>query len=723
MKKLAFIFILFFVTISIAKGQITVHFEKPGNWSEAWIWYDENSDGSWETTQLRQPPGNMDLYRTVLGMKWFKKELPAANSITFLFNKGSWSGKIDDNGSDFASSQTIWVRANGDYSHNDPIQTSDDTLIIHYKNTKGWTSPYMYAWIGSSTELLGSWPGQAMNPDASIGADWYTKEIIGVTSSNLIFSNNGSDKTGNLSRTDEGWYYNGTWYDSNPENEFIVNIGPYLTWNEFTPSTSGVVVNFETSVSMQGKVEYKKSSSSSWESPISESNNTMHHIELTGLDANTSYDYRLVDGSGKKTDTYTFTTGETNDDEYSFIVLGDMQDPGNASQRWSDIVEAVNDKIANNEVRFLLIAGDMAKDDEAVHWKTFFDKGKSLFSGTVMMPIVGNHDTPTVGSNTNSTSFKYYFDLPGIKEYYSFNYGNAFFLGLYSEKPNDFASGGAQYNWVDTAINENSANYDWNFSYWHIPPYNIGRHAGQQYDFRPITELFQGKVDWVFNGHVHMFNRFKPLKYTSNDASPYQPYLAPSGDYGNGTDDGVGYLVLPPAGQHPSTTIEKQHYIDEGKVASYSRNREIGFAKVTIKQNTIKIITYGIAWTDFSNHVFSFDSVEYSKPIQSNLKSSFTVNKANIREAGYLDEVVGSKFTVYPVPASDFVNIRYDGIKSGMASIKFYNAAGAIIYNDKFDLSIKEKKISVSELNVKGLVLFNIKTKQETFVGRFIIQK
>jgi len=45
--------------IGKATNGISIYFEKPSDWNEAWIWYDENSNNSWETTTLRQAPGDM----------------------------------------------------------------------------------------------------------------------------------------------------------------------------------------------------------------------------------------------------------------------------------------------------------------------------------------------------------------------------------------------------------------------------------------------------------------------------------------------------------------------------------------------------------------------------------------------------------------------------------------------------------------------------------------
>jgi hypothetical protein len=47
------------------------------------------------------------------------------------------------------------------------------------------------------------------------GNGWYTYTFTNISSTDLIF-NDGSNQTANLSRSSNGWYLNGVWYDSDP---------------------------------------------------------------------------------------------------------------------------------------------------------------------------------------------------------------------------------------------------------------------------------------------------------------------------------------------------------------------------------------------------------------------------------------------------------------------------------------------------------------------------
>lgn len=79
-------------------------------------------------------------------------------------------------------------------------------FIIHAKNKTGWGTPYIFYWDVDPAEamLAATWPGVEMYPE---GDGWYYYEFPNVLSTNIIFSNNGSDQTADiLGITSEGWY-------------------------------------------------------------------------------------------------------------------------------------------------------------------------------------------------------------------------------------------------------------------------------------------------------------------------------------------------------------------------------------------------------------------------------------------------------------------------------------------------------------------------------------
>ena len=69
------------------------------------------------------------------------------------------------------------------------------TRTVYFKNTAGWTAPYIYGWHdSSSTAVTSGWPGNKMT---LVEGNLY-KATIPATATNIIFNNNSGSQTGNL---------------------------------------------------------------------------------------------------------------------------------------------------------------------------------------------------------------------------------------------------------------------------------------------------------------------------------------------------------------------------------------------------------------------------------------------------------------------------------------------------------------------------------------------
>jgi hypothetical protein len=240
-----------------------------------------------------------------------------------------------------------------------------------------------------------------------------------------------------------------------------------------------------------------------------------------------------------------------------------------------------------------------------------------------VMPAVGNHDTPTPGSSPDHRTFLHYFALPQTnanKAHYEFSVGPARFLALNSERPEEFAPDGAQYLWLGEklaggSVEGQSAGATWTFAYWHIPPFNAGsRHWSQQFDKRPLAGLFDQKVDWVFGGHEHMYQRMLPLRNAADS-----PYTVDT--YGTGSGDGVGYLIVPSSGVPSATNLVpmSSHSQLRNLLAYPSVPAEqtridpsVGFARVEVSDNNILFSVLSVGEGSMTSPR-QLDSISYSK--------------------------------------------------------------------------------------------------------------
>lgn len=414
---------------------------------------------------------------------------------------------------------------------------------------------------------------------------------------------------------------------------FTPYIGPYLTLLQPTPLKSdgtATVLNPETSMVINyelkarpknyiGAVRFRKLDGE-WQlqqeddyKPIQELVGKVHHITLTGLSSNTVYEYQVVGPQNTYGKTYRFETAANALDSSRFLVVGDMQDE-QQKQRWQDVANAiVEDHL--DDFDFIITVGDMVKDDipesgeRFYWWRVFFSKGEALFASKPIFPALGNHDTPAhpeiadfrhYSSNPEDTlSFRKYFYLNtdmSKPDYYSFQYGNACLLSVNSEIPVFYGRYPErdksqrvkeQANWLEQAVTQ-ASQCPWSFAYWHVPPINPAGGKNEVKYLRPYANFFNQKLDWSITGHVHEYQRVKPLQaYT--DRFDFKER------YGRDRQQGVGYLIAPPAGQWPRDNTSDQM----NQLAFYPHNQygvayEVGFTIVQTQANNIEIKTYGM---------------------------------------------------------------------------------------------------------------------------------
>ncbi|HTJ51341.1 MAG TPA: starch-binding protein [Cyclobacteriaceae bacterium] len=106
------------------------------------------------------------------------------------------------------------------------------SFTVNFKKPSTWSTGAVkiYYWnvVPSTSLSTVSWPGVDASANAT-ASGWYTYTFTNVTSTSLIFNDNGSttNKTADLTRSTTGWYKDGVWYDSNPE--VTTNAAPVVT--------------------------------------------------------------------------------------------------------------------------------------------------------------------------------------------------------------------------------------------------------------------------------------------------------------------------------------------------------------------------------------------------------------------------------------------------------------------------------------------------------------
>lgn len=497
-----------------------------------------------------------------------------------------------------------------------PRPAAGETLRIRYEGSlaSGSDVTVHYGFNGWN-ELSGS--GATSQDDGTSNLDFYLEALLTPEAGGHVGEVElpaGAQAIHMVFRADVGGSQE---WDNNDRRDYNLGVrfpylGPFLSWLPEHAPSERVQVHFHTGMACEAYVQVGVGTPSN---TVVAGYGQMHHVDLTGLSPDTQYSYRVGCEGLAPSETFVFRTAAQGSSPVTFAVASDSQDNGETG-RWGEVAAAVE----THDPAFLLFAGDMAWNDKPGLWWTFFDRGRSLLSRTPLAAVPGNHDTPTVGSDPDTSTFEWLFGLdgnPGQELTRKLSWGPASLVLMSSETPQDFAAGsGGQYLWAQQTL-ATLTGAPWVFASMHIPPYNAGvRHLSQQWDFRDLTGLFDGVVDWAFTGHEHLYQRTKPMRYNG--------VIAPSGVYGRGPDDGVGYVVLPAAGAWPESQIvawddPKAHYRDRlayptpvGQQSTVPS--EQGFTIVSLAGKQITLRTYGLGTPSSPAAVHLVDEVSYTKP-------------------------------------------------------------------------------------------------------------
>ena len=220
-----------------------------------------------------------------------------------------------------------------------------------------------------------------------------------------------------------------------------------------------------------------------------------HSLRLTGLKPDTEYFYRVFSNDiliGQ----FHFRTGKSDYQPFRFVVFGD-------SGTGKSMQYKVAAEIEKNRPDFILHTGDLVygKGEDENYLNQFYDPYRKLISKILFFPSLGNHDYGTeIGQ-----PFLNNFVLPGNERYYSFDYGNAHFVALDSNRVDEESA-----RWLENDLANNGKL--WKVIFFHHPPPFATGHVGDKAILDLWVPLFEKyDVDLVFVGHQHIYARYQPL--------------------------------------------------------------------------------------------------------------------------------------------------------------------------------------------------------------------
>lgn len=281
--------------------------------------------------------------------------------------------------------------------------------------------------------------------------------------------------------------------------------GPYLQ----AATMTGICVMVECDSGVPLTVQYGLttgygSTAQTTTSLVTTAGTYVHRLQVTGLEPDTLYHYRVV-SSNTNTPDGTFHTLGTPGTDFRFAWMADCRAPG------VTIHDQVSARIASAVPLLSLYGGDLCDTSSqglySAYTNEFFRANERALDAQVpFYNTVGNHET--WGQNT-----KAFAEAPasasGTQDYYSFDVGDLHVLVLNyiltGTGGAGYAPGSPQYNFASNDLVNCTS--PWKVVTCHEPAYVFGGNHTPSTNIRSLaTNIFEkAGVDVMLSGHTHFF--------------------------------------------------------------------------------------------------------------------------------------------------------------------------------------------------------------------------
>eukprot|EP00128_Syssomonas_multiformis_P008765 Colp12_sorted_trinity150504_noHs@23214 len=325
----------------------------------------------------------------------------------------------------------------------------------------------------------------------------------------------------------------------NPPEQFMLSLtgkDGEMTVTYMTPEESFAICSIGTSAGDLKTTVKGKSNTYTFDDYES---GYIHRVVFKNLQPKTTYFYKCGDESVQASETFKFTTpaqvGRNN--PVVFSVIGDVGQTSYSIDTYKHVV-------GDESIEVAVHVGDLSYANSVqTRWDNWGRIVEKVSAQTPYMVAVGNHEVEKSSElGKNFLAYQTRFATPDngmSSEYknlwYSFNVGNAHWIILNSYS--SFTKGTDQYNWLvaDLASIDRSAT-PWVFVLVHAPWYNSNeahQDEKESYGMKAAMEklVFDAKVDVVFAGHVHAYERSSRIY--NDEINSEGPYYINIGDGGN----------------------------------------------------------------------------------------------------------------------------------------------------------------------------------------------
>eukprot|EP00047_Mylnosiga_fluctuans_P007489 m.253667 g.253667 ORF g.253667 m.253667 type:complete len:536 (+) comp18485_c0_seq1:382-1989(+) len=305
----------------------------------------------------------------------------------------------------------------------------------------------------------------------------------------------------------------------------------------------------------------------------------VHTAVMAGLQANTTYAYRVGDAFGGWSPLWTFTTlpaaAGTSLRPLRIIQIGDMSYDNSSDET----VAAIAAEVDAGTVDMILHVGDVSYADANMpHWDVYFQKIQKISARVPYMTSPGNHELWY-----NFTAYKTHFWMPssGVGDgrmYYSFDYGGVHFAQMNTETVINMPYIDThQRDWLVDDL-ASRANVSFTIVTGHRPFYCTTTSPVFEPNCAFFGPLLRGLaepifvkngVDLVISCHMHGYERTWPVSYghpaAQNYTNPAAPVYVVNGAAGNreGNQDPPGNQPWS-AGTHSGAVGYGRMHVDAG---------------------------------------------------------------------------------------------------------------------------------------------------------------
>jgi acid phosphatase type 7 len=341
-------------------------------------------------------------------------------------------------------------------------------------------------------------------------------------------------------------------------------IKPYLQLGDSPTSTTGdlALLWAGEDVDADWSVEYRSPEDVDWRKAearlvrrVASATVPTHRVyraNLTGLPTGSEFRYHVSKGTEVVFSTLA-RSRKSADQPYRFVAVGDIAQ-GTPAQR------AIAGRMVLEKPDFVMVTGDIVYGQGRVseyrdrYWpvynadETSPSVGGPLLRSTLTLAAPGNHDLANrnLGRYPDALAYFLYWDQPlnGPKDgpytlplagpeadqkafldsagpsyprmaNFSFDYGNAHWLVLDADPYVDWRDPGLR-AWVERDLLA-AKDAPWRFVSFHHPGFNSAKTHFDDQQMRLVADLLEaGKVDVVFNGHVHNYQRTFPIKFVAD---------------------------------------------------------------------------------------------------------------------------------------------------------------------------------------------------------------